>query len=117
MNHLTIKGMSPLLLVRDLNSSLEFYTDILGFKISFRYEDFYAGITKGGYTIHLKSGNPCIEERENRRKNEDPDITFSVDGIEEHYEDIKNKSTTVIQSLREMPYGKEFYITDPNDYI
>jgi len=58
-----------------------------------------------------------MEERENRRSNEHPDITFSVEGIEDLYEDVLNKSVEVIQSLRNMPYGREFYIADPDGYI
>ena len=116
-SYLKIKGMSPLLLVANLNHSLEFYTKKLGFQISFCYEDFYAGITKDGYVIHLKIGSPVIEERENRRKNEDIDITFSVERLEDLYEDIKSKSIEIVQPLREMPYGREFYISDPDGYI
>jgi len=109
--------MSPLLLVADLNHSLEFYTQKLGFKIDFRYEEFYAGISKDGYTIHLKGGESTAEERESRRKIEDPDIIFSIEEIEEQYGNIKKQSITIIQALREMPYGKEFYIADADDHI
>ena len=80
-----IKKMSLQLLVADINRSIEFYTKKLGFDIDFRYEDFYAGICKDGYSIHLKTGKPSIDERESRRKNEDLDIVFSVDGIEALY--------------------------------
>jgi catechol 2,3-dioxygenase-like lactoylglutathione lyase family enzyme len=115
--HSKIKGMSPQFLVSDLNRSIEFYTSKLGFEESFRYEDFYSGIIKDGCSIHLKLSKPSIEERENRRSNEHLDITFSVEGIEDLYEDILDKSIEVIQTLRDMPYGKEFYITDPDGYI
>lgn len=76
-----IKKMSPQLLVADIDHSVEFYTKKLRFDVDFRYEDFYAGIVKDGYSIHLKVSKPSIEERENRRSNEDLDIVFSVDGI------------------------------------
>jgi predicted enzyme related to lactoylglutathione lyase len=115
--YLKIKDMSPLLLVANHNHSQEFYTKNLGFQISFCYEDFYAGITKDGYIIHLKIGSPVIEERENRRKNKDIDITFSVERLEDLYEDIKSKSIEIIQPLREMSNGREFYISDPDGYI
>jgi predicted enzyme related to lactoylglutathione lyase len=42
------------------------------------------------------------------------DITFSVDGIERLYEEVLNKSIEMIQPLRDMPYGREFYIADPD---
>ena len=41
---LKLKGMSPLLLVTDLNQSIAFYTRQLGFEVAFLYEDFYAGL-------------------------------------------------------------------------
>ena len=112
-----IKGMSPQLLVSDINRSIEFYTKQLGFEVSFLYEDFYSGIAKDGYSIHLKLAKTSIEERENRRINEHLDITFSVEGIEDLYEDVLAKPVEVIQPLRNMPYGREFYITDPDGNI
>ncbi|TMI74046.1 MAG: hypothetical protein E6H09_03710 [Bacteroidetes bacterium] len=120
MNSLTsprIKKMSPQLLVADIDSSVEFYTKKLGFDVDFRYEDFYAGIIKDGYSIHLKMGNPSTEEKEKRRNREDLDIVFSVDGIEDLYEEFSNKSVEFAQSLRDMPYGKEFYVADPDANI
>ena len=112
-----IKKMSPQFLVADIERSIEFYTKTLGFDIDFRYEDFYAGIVKDGFSIHLKLGNPLIEERKNKRNNEDLDIAFSVDGIEDLYEELSNKPIEFVQPLRDMPYGKEFYVTDPDGYI
>lgn len=109
--------MSPQLVVTDIEDSLDFYTKKLDFEIDFRYEDFYAGISKDGWSIHLKKGNPLIEERENKRINKDLDIVFSVDGIEQLYENYVNRSVEIIQPLRDMPYGKEFYVVDPDGYI
>ncbi len=112
-----IKKMSPQLLVADIDRSIEFYTKKLSFEIDFRYEDFYAGIIKDCFSIHLKTGKPSIEERKNRKNNEDLDIIFSVEGIESLYEVISNKLVEFIQPLRNMPYGKEFYVEDPDGYI
>lgn len=112
-----IKKMSPQFLVSDLRRSIEFYTKKLGFELDFLYENFYAGIVKDGYFIHLKSGNPFHEEMKIRRTNEDLDLVFSVGEIEEFYKKILERSIDILQPLREMPYGKEFYISDPDDYI
>jgi len=111
-NSKTIK-MSPLLLVADINRSIEFYTLKLQFDIDFRYEGFYAGIIKDGYSIHLKVNDGLIEER----KKEDVNIIFSVSNIEALFEEYSNNSIGIIQSLRDMPYGKEFYIVDPDGNI
>lgn len=112
-----IKKMSPLFIVADIERSIGFYTEKLGFDIDFRYEDFYAGVVKDGCSIHLKSGKPSIEKRESKRNNEDLDIVFSVDGIEDLYQELSAKSIEVVQPLHNMPYGKEFYIADPDGYI
>lgn len=111
------KQMSPQLLANDIEHSIEFYTKKLGFEVDFRYEDFYAGISKDGHSIHLKSGKPSIEERKNKRNNQDFDIVFAVDDIEVLYDALLNESVEVVQPLRIMPYGKEFYIADPDGYI
>ena len=112
-----IKKMSPQFLVADIEHSIEFYTKKLDFEVDFRYEDFYAGIIKDNYSIHLKSGKPSIEERESKRENIDLDIIFSVEGVEYLYEELMNKSVEIIQPLCNRPYGKEFYIADPDGYI
>ncbi|MES1223887.1 MAG: VOC family protein, partial [Bacteroidota bacterium] len=93
------------------------YTKKLGFQLDFCYEDFYAGISKDGYYIHLKTGQPSAEERKSKRKNQDLDILFTVDGIQYLYAELSNKFIDFTQPLRNMPYGKEFYIADPDGYI
>ena len=54
----TIKNMSPQFLVADIDRSIEFYTTQLDFEVDFRYKNFYAGIIKNGFSIHLKSAAP-----------------------------------------------------------
>jgi predicted enzyme related to lactoylglutathione lyase len=112
-----LKKMSPQILVSDISRSIEFYTKNLGFDVDFRYEDFYAGIIKDGCSIHLKSGNPSTEERKNKRENQDLDIVFSIEGAEDLYNEFLNKSVEITQPLCDRPYGKEFYIADPDGYI
>ena len=112
-----IKKMSPQFLVTDLDRSLEFYTKKLGFDLDFRYEDFYSGVIKDGYSIHLKFGEPTVEERQNKRENEDLDIVFSVQGIEDLYEEYSARDIEFIKPLTDMAYGKEFYIADPDGYM
>lgn len=115
--HARIKKMSPQFLVTDIDRSVEFYIEKLGFDMDFSYENFYVGISKNGYSIHLKTGNPSIEERKNRRKNQDLDLIFSVEGIEDLYKELSGRFIEFTQPLRNMPYGKEFYIADPDGYI
>ncbi len=112
-----ITGMSPQFLVTDIERSIDFYTQKLGFEVYFRYEDFYAGIRRDGHSIHLKLGKLTQEERLSRRNNEHLDITFSVEGVDALHEDFKMQSVEVTQPPRDMPYGREFYVSDPDGYI
>ena len=112
-----IRKMSPQFLVADIERSIEFYTKKLDFDLEFRYEDFYTGIIKDSCSIHLKSGKPSIEWRKSKRENADLDIVFSVEGVEDLYEEYINKSVEIIQPLCDRPYGREFYIADPDGYI
>ncbi|HLY68300.1 MAG TPA: VOC family protein [Puia sp.] len=115
--HTAIKEMSPLILVADLGRAIEFYTTKLGFETGFLYEDFYAGLVKDGYSIHLKA-DPCTaDEMKATRENQNPEIIFSVENIEHLYKDCENKMVPIIQPLRTMPYGREFYIADPDHNI
>jgi catechol 2,3-dioxygenase-like lactoylglutathione lyase family enzyme len=116
ITYFRIRKMSPQLLVADIERSIKFYTKNLGFDIDFRYEDFYAGIVKDGCSIHFKLGKPSSEERRNKN-NDNLDIVFSVDGIENLYQELSNKPIEFVQPLRDMPYGKEFYVADPDGYI
>lgn len=113
----TLHCMSPQLVVVDLNKSILFYTEQLGFTVNFRYEEFYAGLGCGGHSIHLKAGSPSQEEMTRRRANEDVALTFGVTDLDAIYETVLSKDIEVIQPLRKMPYGREFFVSDPDGYI
>lgn len=112
-----LTGMSPQFLVADLDRSIRFYTGQLGFDLDFRYEHFYAGIVRDGHSIHLKLADAPGNEREFRRENEHLDVTFTVEEIDAAYSEAQSRSVPVTQPLREMPYGREFYVSDPDGYI
>lgn len=113
----TIHCMSPQLVVADLERSIRFYTEQLGFTLNFRHEGFYAGVECTGNSIHLKTGSPSGEEQARKRRNEDVDIVFGVTDLDGLYASVQAKGVEIIQPLREMPYGREFYLGDPDGYI
>lgn len=115
--HYPLKQLSPQLLVANMDRAIAFYTKMLGFTVDFRYEDFYCGIVKDGWSIHLKVAEVSIAERKNRRDNEHTDLTFAVEGIEDLYREMAGMQVEIVQPLREMPYGTEFYIADPDGYV
>lgn len=60
-----VSGVIAQLRTSDLEASIRFYTETLGFALEFRYLDFYAGIRAGDQVIHLKR----VDEK-------DPSIAF-----------------------------------------
>jgi predicted enzyme related to lactoylglutathione lyase len=112
-----LETMSPQFLVADIGRSVDFYTKKLGFEVKFSFEDFYVGIEKDGCSIHLKSGEALIEERGIKKLNEGLDIVFGVRGVDELYNEFVSRGVNVVQTLCERPYGREFYIADPDGYI
>ena len=113
----TIKQVTPLLLVSDLEQAIAFYVQHLGFTLAFIYEDFYAGIEKDGHSIHLKTAYNAAREKPVRDDNYELDLLFSVDNLATLFEEISQKSIEIVQPLREMPYGAEFYIADPDGHV
>ncbi|MDO6430862.1 VOC family protein [Flavitalea sp. BT771] len=109
MKTFTIQTMSPQLPVADLDRAIRFYTEKLDFKLDFRYEDFYAGIVKDGCSVHLKLGESLQE-----KTTEDLDLVFSVNDVERIYGLLIDRAVDICQPLRDMPYGKEFYVADPD---
>lgn len=60
-----ITRIATQLRTRDLESSIRFYTTVLGLELEFRYQDFYAGVRAGHQAFHLK-----------RVDDEDPSIPY-----------------------------------------
>ncbi|MEM6820419.1 MAG: VOC family protein [Verrucomicrobiota bacterium] len=105
--------VSTQLVVADIERSVRFYTQSLGFKLNFKHEDFYAGLGAGPYSIHLKHGDDIQTLPEGT---DHVDIVIGVTDLDACYEAIQAEGVKIIQALREMPYGREFYIEDPDGY-
>jgi len=112
-----IKNMSPQILVTDIDRAIEFYTATLGFTLNFRYEDFYAGILKEGCSIHLKADARGPGENVKKNNGEHVSVIFNVTQIESLYEELSHSGAAFAQPLRDMPYGREFYVADPDGNV
>ena len=68
-----VTDLKPQLRTTDLERSIRFYTEALGFELAFRFKDFYAGIRAGNRQFHLK----LVDEP-------DPSVRFVRDGEHVH---------------------------------
>ncbi len=111
-------SVAPQFLVDDLPAALAYYRDRLGFNTDFVYESFYAGVSRNGFSIHLKCAPKTAADRVNRKENEHLDVYIGVRGIDALFEEIQSKGAHIIRSLEARPWAqKDFSVEDIDGYI
>src|SRR5262249_27822028 len=114
--HLT--GIAPQLLVADLDRAIAYYCDKLGFELDFKYESFYAAVTRDGFAIHLKCAPQSAVDREYRKQNEHLDAYIAVSAIRSLFEALQPRGAQVLKPLEERPWAcLDFYVEDPDGHI
>lgn len=114
--HLT--GIAPQFLVDDLDRAIAYYRDKLGFELDFKYQSFYASVTRDGFAIHLKDAPKLAADREYRKQNEHLDAYISVSGIRGLFTELEMRGAKLIKPLEERPWAcLDFYVEDPDGYI
>jgi catechol 2,3-dioxygenase-like lactoylglutathione lyase family enzyme len=113
-----LTGIAPQFLVDDLERAVAYYRDNLGFELNFKYESFYASVTRDGFAIHLKHAMNSAREREYRKQNEHLDAYISVTGIRALFSELESRGAQLIKPLEERPWACiDFYVEDPDGYI
>jgi catechol 2,3-dioxygenase-like lactoylglutathione lyase family enzyme len=108
-----ISSVVAQLRTNDLERTIRFYTEYLGFDVDFRYEDFYAGVRAGNSVVHLKlddSDDPSIDYVKQRGHFhlylETSDAAAAADAIEK-------KGIELVDKVHETAWGtKEFVVED-----
>jgi predicted enzyme related to lactoylglutathione lyase len=107
------------LVVEDVNRSVEFYVNLLGWEKLYADENF-AKVKAGESELMIMSKTDFEKEMPevNRPKNEGLTVMIiEVDNIEEAYNKIKDK-VKIIRGPKVTDYGtKEFDFIDPDGYI
>lgn len=109
--------IAPVLRVPDLARTLAFYREKLGFELEFCYEGFYASVCREGCHIHLQCAPPTPRDQASFERNEHIDACIVVQGAQTLWNSLASAGVTFAVPLRQMPYGIEFYVRDPNGYI
>jgi catechol 2,3-dioxygenase-like lactoylglutathione lyase family enzyme len=109
--------LAPVLRVHNLGRSLAFYREQLGFEVAFCYEGFYAGVCRDGCHIHLQCAPPASRDQAEFERKEHLDACVVVRNAKALFSAYTHAEITFTVPLRQMPYGSEFYIRDPDGYI
>jgi catechol 2,3-dioxygenase-like lactoylglutathione lyase family enzyme len=109
------KRISPMLAVADMEATLAFYTDVLGFTAMMKSPG-YSILERDGQTIHFQKAES--EEVMNCVRGH-AEIYIEVSGIESLWEHVKSfKDRYRVRDLFDREYGMtEFHISDPNECL
>ncbi len=108
----TATRISPMLAVADMQQTLAFYRDVLGFGVRMETPE-YSIVERNRQTIHFMK---AASEEVLRCVRGHTEIYIEVSGIDSLWEQVKLlKATHRIRDLFDRPYGMtEFHIEDPN---
>jgi len=109
------KRISPMLAVADMEETLAFYQEVLGFKPIMKSPE-YSIVGRDGQTIHFQKA--ASEEVMNCVRGH-TEIYIEVSNIHSLWEYVKSfKNRYRIRDLFDRDYGMtEFHISDPNDCL
>ena len=109
--------IAPVFRVADLDRSLAFYCEQLGFELEFNFEDLYASVVRDDCHIHLKAEQPLPRDEEALANEEHLDACLIVADAAALAAAFAAAGVTFAIAPRTMLYGREFYIRDPDGYV
>ena len=125
---LDVRGVTPLLLVYDIPTSVRFYRDVLGFEVvstsPILGEDkfHWVWLRLGSADVMLNDtyetddDRPAEPDRARTAAHEDTCLYFGCPDVDAAYEEFRGKGVTVKEPLV-TPYGmKQMYLRDPDGY-
>lgn len=114
---LRLTGAIPVLFVRDVSASAEFYRDQLGFQIDFLHgrPPFYGAVSRDGARLHLKFVHDAVFGP-GRVEDEGLIMAFvTVDDIKALYTEYQARGVRFSQALTKQAWGgTDFHVSDPD---
>ena len=118
-----LESIRPFFIVKDLQTSIAYYRDRLGFQLDFQGPDddpYYAGVSREGIGVMLKAITPGVLPCPNHTRHEwarwDAYIfTMDPDGL---YEEFSQRGVTFVKPLSFIDEGLwGFEISDADGYV
>jgi orotate phosphoribosyltransferase len=109
---------APQFLVADLERSVAYYRDCLGFSQRIDYGGFYASVCRGAAEVHLKCAPGLAGHHQHRRDNKHLDAFIDVDDVAALHREFTDRDARILHGVMAHPWGAiDFYVTDPDGYI
>lgn len=115
----TLKGSAPVLLVKDVLHSANWYKDKLGFTISglYGHPPYFAILHRDGHYLMFQKADPLLIKPNWKLVEKTNNVYFWVDDVETLYKEFIASGATIDYELYATPWGtKEFGINDPDEY-
>jgi uncharacterized glyoxalase superfamily protein PhnB len=121
---MNVTGVSPLMQVYDMQTSIDFYRDVLGFEVVHLAAEptghlWWALLKLGGATVMLNSkyeGDSRPPEPEPVTGRDDVTLYFSVDDVDSAYRELRTKTSRVEEPVT-MSYGmRQMNVRDPDGF-
>lgn len=110
-----IAAIAPQFFTVDLDATLAFYRDKLGFETQFVYGEpaFYAGAIRDGLSIFFRHVDVAPVLAPDKYEEELLDVYLIVKGIDELYADYQSRGVTFTREIGSMPWAfREFVVKD-----
>ena len=97
------RGTTPIITVRDISRSVDFYVNSLGFKLDFIYGEpnFYAGLYRDDVEIHLIDKNSPNARQPAGNAN----LSILTDEVDNLYDNLKDQGVVVLGAPEDRDYG------------
>lgn len=112
-----LSHIAPVFQIKDMARSLSFYQAQLGFKLVYLYENFYGSVVRDGCHIHLQCRTPFERDQTAFERGEHLDACVIVRDAHALSQSLAAAQVIFTVPLRQMPYGTEFYVPNPDGYI
>ena len=114
-----LTGVAPILLVNDINVSVDYYRDTMGFSVIEIYGSpaNFALIQRDDLVLMFAKAPPDLIKPNWKIVEKTCNVYFWVNDVESLYKEFIDNGAIIDYSLYTAPYGvKEFGISDPDEY-
>ena len=104
-----ITGAATVLPVSNVDASIRFFTEVLGFNRDFRFGD-YAGVERENCLIHLS-----LHSNPNTGIPGSGGVYVFCDQVDTYHKMLKDRGATIDGEPKDYPYGmRDFVVIDPD---
>ncbi len=108
MTEINFHPTSPILRVSDLEASLKYYVECLGFSIDWNHEGYFASVSRGPANIMLSENDQGVFGSW---------IYIGVGDVVRLHDELINAGAIVKLPPRNYPWGMEIHVADPNGNV